>query len=161
MRLIDGNGKNSGNSSKIVHFGKPFFYSRVFYELPVPAFLIDHAAGNIIIDVNKEAIKALNIPASSLINFKISDLYTPLLNSYHPGCHLVFRKDDMSIIQNEKVISDDNNKINLIEILSTSEFIINQKKYLTLVFKAKLIQEKKNTEGNTGQTPSGLQPLVK
>lgn len=146
MRSIDGSGKNSGNSSKIIHFREPHFYSRVFYELPMPAFLIDHAADNIIIDVNKEAIKTLNIPASSLINFKISDVYTPLLDSYYPGCHLVFKKDDMSIIENAKIISKDNNKINLIEILSTSEFVINEKKYSILLFKSIIIQEKKNSE---------------
>lgn len=136
MKSIDGNHKKLKVSSNIIQFGESFFYSRVFYELPVPALLIDAAEGNIIVDINKQAAKALNMPASSIINRKISNSYFTKLNNYDSSGQLVFEKNG-NIIEKNKPISIDNKKINFLEILSTSEFTVNQKKYLILILNKK------------------------
>jgi EAL domain-containing protein (putative c-di-GMP-specific phosphodiesterase class I)/GGDEF domain-containing protein len=116
--------------------GTPMFYSRVFYELPIPGFIVDVEDGSKIVDVNWAAIDALDTTSSKVISFVFSELF--VVNS-SDSC---LNHDSLPLIGSEficrfRALGSQSS----IEVSGVSRFDVEGKTFATVLFRVKKLSE--------------------
>jgi EAL domain-containing protein (putative c-di-GMP-specific phosphodiesterase class I)/GGDEF domain-containing protein len=127
---------DAGRLSRLNGAQAPMFYSTVFSELPVPGLVIDFHAGGKIIDANRAAVDALKTTPSKIIGAFFPDLFD-----------VDFKLDVSDVAQLFPVGSEhiynyeQSNPKPSIEISGISQFDMNGKTLVTLLFRRKKLSD--------------------
>jgi EAL domain-containing protein (putative c-di-GMP-specific phosphodiesterase class I)/GGDEF domain-containing protein len=138
MRLIKGSKKSvdAGRPVSTKGLKTPVFYSRVFYELPIPGFIVDVEDGRKIVDVNLAAINALDTTSSKIVNFSFSALFVANASDSclkHDPLPSVGRELTRHFMASGSQSS--------IEVSDVSRFDIGGKTFVTVFFRVKRLSE--------------------
>ncbi|MCL1479058.1 EAL domain-containing protein [Marinobacter sp. M3C] len=138
MMLIKG-GKKSVDTGRPVSTKvprAPMFYSQVFYELPIPGFIVDVEAGSKIVDANWAAVDAFDTTPSKIIGSAFPELF--VVNS--PDSCL--DHDQLPSIGSEFTCHFMASGLqSSIEISGVSRFDIDGKTFATILFRLKKLSD--------------------
>lgn len=137
-RVIGGAAENGKDNLRVFEDSLlPPFYSRIFYELPLPGFVVDCTSKFKIVDANKAALDALDVVLSKIVSSNF--LY-------------LFRSENSDLGRDDSPLPELGSEFMgvecllgpqfVIEISGVSQFEIDQKMFATIIFFRKSLPDK-------------------